>query len=222
MDKNKYKFSFKHFREAKTMSTTEARPAAKKQQRNSLRSEKLIKKAFAKLLHEREFSKITVSDIVKEAEICRGTFYAHYLDINDLFEQMESEIVGDITEYINATGVVAFLDNPRPTVEFCLALIEKDKEYYKNLLLNKSAAMISEKLIDNMREKFLTDITASLKLKSKEETQTFLVFVSSGVEGLFIRWLKNDVPMSTDKVITMMCNMISACKFAFVNETLFM
>ena len=202
--------------------TTDTHSAAKKQQRNSLRSEKLIKKAFAKLLHEREFSKITVSDIVKEAEICRGTFYAHYLDINDLFEQMEAEIVSDITEYINATGVVAFLDDPRPTVEFCLALIEKDKEYYKNLLLNKSALMVSEKIIQNTREKVLTEITSSLKLKTKEETQTFLVFVSGGIECLFIRWLNNDVPMSTEKVVTMMCNMISACKFAFVNETLFM
>lgn len=202
--------------------TTGAISTAKKQQRNSLRSEKLIKKAFAKLLHEREFSKITVSDIVKEAEICRGTFYAHYLDINDLFEQMESEIVGDITNFINATGVMTFLDDPRPTVEFCLALIEKDKEYYKNLLLNKSAMTVSEKIIRNLREKVLTDITSSLKLKTKEETQTFLVFVAGGVECLFIRWLNNDVPMSTDKVVTMMCNMISACKFAFVNETLFM
>ncbi|MBQ6021228.1 MAG: TetR/AcrR family transcriptional regulator C-terminal domain-containing protein [Clostridia bacterium] len=200
----------------------EAGAAQKKQQRNSLRSEKLIKKAFAKLLHERDFSKITVSDIVKEAEICRGTFYAHYLDINDLFEQMETEIVSDITNYINATGVVAFLDDPRPTVEFCLALIEKDKEYYKNLLLNKSAMMISEKIIRDMREKVLNELTSSLKLKTKEETQTFLVFVSGGIECLFIRWLKNDVPMSTDKVVTMMCNMISACKFAFVNETLFL
>ncbi len=200
----------------------EAGAAQKKQQRNSLRSEKLIKKAFAKLLHERDFSKITVSDIVKEAEICRGTFYAHYLDINDLFEQMETEIVSDITNYINATGVIAFLDDPRPTVEFCLALIEKDKEYYKNLLLNKSALMISEKIIRDMREKVLNEITSSLKLKTKEETQTFLVFVSGGIECLFIRWLKNDVPMSTDKVVTMMCNMISACKFAFVNETLFL
>ena len=39
----------------------------KKPQRNALRSQKLIKKAFAKLLHEKELSKITVSDIVKEA-----------------------------------------------------------------------------------------------------------------------------------------------------------
>ena len=203
--------------------SNQTQPAVqKKQQRNSIRSEKLIKKAFAKLLHERELSKITVSDIVKEAEICRGTFYAHYLDINDLFEQMETEIVTDITNYIDATGVVAFLENPRPTAEFCLALIEKDKEYYKNLLLNKSAMMISEKIIRELREKVLTEITSSLKLKTKEETQTFLVFVAGGVECLFIRWLNNDVPMSTDKVVTMMCNMISACKFAFVNETLFM
>ncbi len=205
------------------MSTAaQKRQQQKKQQRNSLRSEKLIKKAFAKLLHEREFSKITVSDIVKEAEICRGTFYAHYMDINDLFDQLEAEVVNDITAFIDATGVVAFLDNPKPTVEYCLSLIERDKEYYKNLLMNKSAFMISEKLISSMRDKILNEITDSLKLKTKVETQVFLIFVSGGIESLFVRWLNNAVDMPTDKVVTMMCNMISACKFAFVNETLFM
>ncbi|MBR1810418.1 MAG: TetR/AcrR family transcriptional regulator [Clostridia bacterium] len=205
----------------KTADTTEEKKP-KKQQRNSLRSEKLIKKAFAKLLHDKEFGKITVSDIVKEAEICRGTFYAHYIDINDLYEQMESEIVRDVMVFIDKVGAVGFLDNPRPTVEFCLNLIEKDKDYYKNLLLNKSALSISTEIINKTRDRFVSDIIAAYKMKTPEETRTFLIFTASGISGLFTRWLTNEVPMETSKVVTLMCNMLSACKFAFVNETLFL
>ena len=109
----------------------------KKPQRNALRSQKLIKKAFAKLLHEKELSKITVSDIVKEAEICRGTFYAHFMDINDLFDQMENEIMDYVMKFIDEMGVVNFLENPRPVLDMVFSAIEKDKDFYKNLLLNK-------------------------------------------------------------------------------------
>lgn len=48
--------------------------------RNATRSKLLIKKAFIDLLKEKPASKVTVTDIILEANISRGTFYAHYLD----------------------------------------------------------------------------------------------------------------------------------------------
>lgn len=190
----------------------------KKPQRNALRSQKLIKKAFAKLLHEKELSKITVSDIVKEAEICRGTFYAHFMDINDLFDQMENEIMDYVMKFIDEMGVVNFLENPRPVLDLVFSAIEKDKDFYKNLLLNKSATIISERMINMLRDKFVDDITARYTSKSKDETKTFLVFVANGIQGLFTRWLNDSAPVSTRGVTDMLCRMIGGCMAAFVGE----
>lgn len=190
----------------------------KKPQRNALRSQKLIKKAFAKLLHEKELSKITVSDIVKEAEICRGTFYAHFMDINDLFDQMENEIMDYVMKFIDEMGVVNFLENPRPVLDLVLSAIEKDKDFYKNLLLNKSATIISERMINMLRDKFVDDITARYTSKSKDETKTFLIFVANGIQGLFTRWLNDSAPVSTRGVTDMLCRMIGGCMAAFAGE----
>lgn len=190
----------------------------KKPQRNALRSQKLIKKAFAKLLHEKELSKITVSDIVKEAEICRGTFYAHFMDINDLFDQMENEIMEYVMKFIDEMGVVNFLENPRPVLDLVFSAIEKDKDFYKNLLLNKSATIISERMINMLRDKFVDDITARYTSKSKDETKTFLIFVANGIQGLFTRWLNDSAPVSTRGVTDMLCRMIGGCMAAFAGE----
>ena len=190
----------------------------KKPQRNALRSQKLIKKAFAKLLHEKELSKITVSDIVKEAEICRGTFYAHFMDINDLFDQMENEIMDYVMKFIDEMGVVNFLENPRPVLDMVFSAIEKDKDFYKNLLLNKSATIISERMINMLRDKFVDDITARYTSKSKDETKTFLIFVANGIQGLFTRWLNDSAPVSTRGVTDMLCRMIGGCMAAFAGE----
>lgn len=62
---------------------------AKAEYRSSIRSKNLIKKALAKLLNEKDLSKITVSDIIREADISRGTFYAHFPDVAGVVEQIE-------------------------------------------------------------------------------------------------------------------------------------
>lgn len=201
--------------EGLSMAETEKK---KRPQRNALRSQKLIKKAFAKLLHEKELNKITVSDIVKEAEICRGTFYAHFIDINDLFEQMEKETIDYVMKFIEDMGVVNFFENPRPVLELLMAGIEKDKEYYKNLLLNKSALVISERLINTLRDRFVDEITAGFPAKSKDETRAFLIYVANGIEGLFVRWLNDKAPLPTKGIIDMMCLMIGGCLDAFVRS----
>ena len=61
--------------------------------KNAARSRHLIKQAFAELLNEKDMSKITVTDIVERANISRGTFYAHYLDVYDLYDKLEQDIL---------------------------------------------------------------------------------------------------------------------------------
>ena len=49
--------------------------------KSALRSRKWIRQAFMELLREKDFEKITVTDIVNRADINRSTFYAHYPDV---------------------------------------------------------------------------------------------------------------------------------------------
>ena len=50
--------------------------------KSSQKTRKLIKSVFAEMLSEkRELGKITVSELLKRADINRGTFYSHYDDI---------------------------------------------------------------------------------------------------------------------------------------------
>jgi len=60
--------------------------AEKKEYRSAIRSRRLINQAFLELLREKPFEKITVTDIVKRADINRSTFYAHYPDVRGLVE----------------------------------------------------------------------------------------------------------------------------------------
>ena len=64
---------------------------AKAEYRSAIRSRKLINEALVDLLLEKQLDKITVTDVVKRAEINRGTFYAHYKDIKDVINHWVEE-----------------------------------------------------------------------------------------------------------------------------------
>ena len=69
------------------------------EQKSDLRvtkTRRLIKAAFLELVQTKPGQKITVTELAKRAEISKGTFYLHYLDIYNLYNQMVEETVAKI------------------------------------------------------------------------------------------------------------------------------
>ncbi len=55
-----------------------------------------IQKAFIELLQTRDLSKISVSDLCKESNLNRSTFYANYVDIYDLADKIIKNLEQDL------------------------------------------------------------------------------------------------------------------------------
>ena len=58
-------------------------------------SQDKIEKAFIELLQTNEIKDISVSDIIKMAELNRSTFYANYIDIYDLADKTREKLESD-------------------------------------------------------------------------------------------------------------------------------
>lgn len=57
-----------------------------------------IMKAFVELLQSKEIKEITVSDICKMTGLNRSTFYANFVDIYDLADQLRGTLEKEFTE----------------------------------------------------------------------------------------------------------------------------
>lgn len=55
-----------------------------------------IQDACFKLLQQKSFDELTISDISEKADISRGTFYLHYVDKFDMLDQFEQQLVDKI------------------------------------------------------------------------------------------------------------------------------
>lgn len=62
---------------------------------------RFINNAFMELITKKPIYKITVTELAQKAEISKGTFYLHYLDIFDLYNQLVNETVVKIAGSFN-------------------------------------------------------------------------------------------------------------------------
>ena len=113
----------------------------KKPYRSALRSRHLIREAFLSLLPEKNPEKITVSDIVRRANINRSTFYAHYPDVQGIVEEIQSEIFETHSQWRRS-----------PTPQVCLPCIFSILDAHKALFRHsESQSYISLRLVSHLQ-----------------------------------------------------------------------
>lgn len=118
----------------------------KKEYRSAIRSRRLIREAFLTLLQEKELRKITVTDIVKRADINRSTFYAHYPDVRGVIEEFENEIVEETIEVLDKMEYRNIFRNPVPFLQSISRSLEKHQEFYKVLAESSCVESFTEKI----------------------------------------------------------------------------
>lgn len=62
-----------------------------KEDRRTRYTKDLIKDTLLELMHKKPFDKITVTELCRKAEINRGTFYLHYVDIYGVLDELEED-----------------------------------------------------------------------------------------------------------------------------------
>ena len=78
---------------------------------SSKKTREKIKKAFALLIKQKgELNKVTVTDLVKTADITRGSFYTHYDNIYDVAKDILDETLNILINNINELQTLENID----------------------------------------------------------------------------------------------------------------
>ena len=117
-----------------------------KNDKRFLTTDRKIQDYFIDLLYKKSFNNITVTDIVKAANISRGTFYLHYNDKYDLLEFIENTIMSELKEVMNSPKI-----NPsnKPYSELVINKIEENFRYFK-----KKSKLLKAVIINNSNANF--------------------------------------------------------------------
>lgn len=160
------------------------------------RSKRDLRAALMELLKTTPFEKITVVEICDKAMLNKVTFYKHYADKYDLFDDCIKDIGQDIYARIAATHPKSlFSENP---VEFCLALVEEitvecvnRREALLTLVCGDNA--LNNYIVHNCIEKMIvaqiTEISASVTLKVP--AKSLAAFLTGGFAMMIFEQINN-------------------------------
>ncbi|MCT3045519.1 TetR/AcrR family transcriptional regulator [Leuconostoc mesenteroides] len=83
-----------------------------RQEKNKLTQQRIMD-AFVKLVSEKGFNNLTVSNITRTAKLSRGTFYIYYLDKYDVLEKIETYLLTNMEKLmqINIDMTISWLDD---------------------------------------------------------------------------------------------------------------
>ena len=76
---------------------------------SSKKTKEMIRKEFANLLAEKkEFNKVTVTELVKNIGITRGSFYSHYDSLDEVAKEFQNEALDVLREDINSISDIEY------------------------------------------------------------------------------------------------------------------
>ncbi len=163
---------------------------------SSRKTRNLIKRAFAELMNEKkELSKITVTELVKRAEITRGTFYTHYDDIYEVANDYQLETIELLISDENVLYTKNDIINYFNEVFECL---RKNEEIYEMLLASNDSLFFLQKL-KKMSGQKLYFVLQNLKPNEKY-LELDVSFFMDGVIGQIVKYFRSQSDNSLDEL----------------------
>ena len=147
----------------------------------------LIKEEFMKLLEEKSFNLITISEIADKCEINRNTFYYHYEDIYTLVKEILADEIKKVDQEFDSsssweksliTVSSFFLDNKKAAQNLFKSIDKKDTDAYLY------------KICESVMSKYIENECLSKNIEATEEDKALVTnFYRIALVGLLDKWV---------------------------------
>ena len=165
---------------------------------SSAKTKALIRETFAQMLGEKQaIDKISVSELVKRANINRTTFYTHYSDIYGISEEMESETVAAL---FAGKGC---LDTPKAMDSFIREMLDYFCQHaatYRMLLTTDDPLRFLRKLCNMTKDKLKEGVRANAALSQKPYIELRLAMFVDGLAEQFISFFRGKSELTLEEL----------------------
>ena len=165
-----------------------------------LKTRQALFQALAGLLQEKEFERITVTDIIREAHVTRKTFYNHYQDKIDMVQEYQALLSRKILalQAVHSDfGYDYFVD--------LLTLLRREGALLSGLMSARGSLAVQEILKGTMAE------FCRQQLPERSESAAFRryqsVMTAGAIFGVLQYWLTSRPQLSPQEAAAILCRL---------------
>lgn len=154
-----------------------------------------LRLALIKLIREKKFSSITITELANEADINRKTFYMHYSKIEDILKEIQDEFLEKLLLLIKEQEFSGKDIEIYDLFTGLNKIINENLDFYSQLVSLNSYKF----LIQDVKDIFKHAIKEKIKdLEPEEPSDLYIEFIASGIIGMYVEWLQMESKISLE------------------------
>lgn len=172
----------------------------------------LMNKALLLLLEKKDIEFITVTEITKKAGVSRSTFYLHYDNVYELFEETVENLNKQFIQSFNVKTPMkiqskkdAFLITDSQLIPY-LHFVKENKRVLK-LIHQKPQLFQAKKTYQQMYDTIFYPAISQFLSEKNEKIYT-LAFYTNGVAAIVRQWLNLDCVTEIDELVAMIKKLV--------------
>ena len=174
--------------------------------KNAIQRKRNICSAYLTLLAKSE--KFTVTDIVKLAEINRGTFYLHYNSIKDVETSIDEDLAKNFRVLQHDFRQIEIDKSPEPIFTKFNEIILKDLDFYRLLIKTKDTHYLTEKIKAYIMKSISNNFMVMRYVMNYENFKIVVQYIVGGILDAYVDWLKGNINCEITELSNVLCKMI--------------
>ncbi|WP_404459604.1 TetR/AcrR family transcriptional regulator [Oceanobacillus kapialis] len=187
------------------------------------KTQRALKAALIKLMEEKDIRQITVTEIVKEADVNRGTFYKHYEVKEDLLEAT----IQDVIESLIQAYRYPYLSKEAFTMEDLSASkiklfehVATYSDFYRVIMLHPEVLPgFQNRLCDVLKKLSLQDL-AFLQKTHNVDVDLQASYQSHALFGMIFEWVKGGFKYTPEHMAEQLMEILSNQPFSSGYQTI--
>ena len=180
----------------------------KREYRNSLRTKKMIRSAFAELIGEKKMiTNISVAELAERADIAKSTFYNHYEDVYAVADEMMNELMAGLNGIISAMEKDETADY-HVYIKSIFAFLKENEELYRKVADSPDAIYFIDRIKHVVSKRALSNINSPFLSQNKNERSVQISFLAHACVDVMVDYFKGNIDMSFDALENTLMNIL--------------
>lgn len=166
------------------------------------KTKKLLYQALVTLLNEQPLEKITVSDICRNANINRNTFYYHYASVQELHHDVLENVLQDIRNSIlDDQGKQLSSQELRDDLANRCRVLGKHAEILWLLMIDHTDAAFQQALLDINHVRYEQSILEESHGKASDAQVRFVLdYIHKGSVAVMCAWIREGMQQTPEEI----------------------